>query len=102
MSVTVRSRYTVTGMDCGSCASKVDAVVRRLPSVEDVTVSATSGTMTVHHDADAKLFPQIKASLKSIGYDVTPLVTRQSGEDSNSHSHEHTAPGTWWRSRKGC
>jgi Zn2+/Cd2+-exporting ATPase len=101
VSVIVRSRYTVTGMDCGSCASKVDAVVRRLQSVEDVTVSATSGTMTVHHDAEAKLYPQIKVSLKSIGYDVTPLVAQQNGEDSDSLSHEHAAPGAWWRSRKG-
>jgi Zn2+/Cd2+-exporting ATPase len=65
----VQTRYRVKGMDCGSCAAKVDTTVRRLPGVEDVSVSATAGTMTVRHAPDLT-FPALKAALKALGYDV--------------------------------
>ncbi|MFG3650745.1 cation transporter, partial [Klebsiella pneumoniae] len=42
-------RYRVDGMDCASCAAKIDTAVRRLKGVEDVSVSVTAGTMTVKH-----------------------------------------------------
>ena len=30
------TRYRVGGMDCASCAAKIDTALRRLPGVEDV------------------------------------------------------------------
>jgi Cd2+/Zn2+-exporting ATPase len=53
-------------MDCGACAAKVDAAVRRLPGVEDVSVSATAGTMTVYHQSNTILLPAMKAQLKGL------------------------------------
>ncbi|MBN9921096.1 cation transporter, partial [Listeria monocytogenes] len=47
-----QSRYRVDGMDCASCAAKIDTAVRRVPGVEDVSVSATAGTMTVRPGDD--------------------------------------------------
>jgi len=32
------TRFRVEGMDCASCASKVDTAVRRMPGIEDVSV----------------------------------------------------------------
>src|SRR3954452_19291262 len=72
MTDTVQTRYRVTGMDCGSCAAKVDAAVRRLPGVADVSVSATAGIMMVHHAPEDTLLPALKANLKGLGYDVSP------------------------------
>ncbi|WP_164078974.1 cation transporter, partial [Stenotrophomonas maltophilia] len=46
-----QTRYRVEGMDCASCAAKIDTAVRRLPGVDDVTVSVPTGIMTVHHRA---------------------------------------------------
>ncbi|MFA6031334.1 MAG: cation transporter [Myxococcota bacterium] len=36
-----QTRYRVEGMDCAACATKIDTAVRRIPGVEDVSVSVT-------------------------------------------------------------
>lgn len=41
-----RSRFRVAGMDCASCASKVESAVRRISGVADVSVSTTAGRLT--------------------------------------------------------
>ncbi|WP_429939716.1 heavy-metal-associated domain-containing protein, partial [Brucella melitensis] len=38
--------FRVDGMDCASCAAKIDTAVRRVKGVEDVSVSVTAGTVT--------------------------------------------------------
>src|SRR3954471_19248831 len=120
MTDTVQTRYRVTGMDCGSCAAKVDAAVRRLPGVADVSVSATAGIMMVHHAPEDRLLPALKANLKGLGYDVSPADGKAAqAPDSKSHDHDHAhshdeptdlhshlhehgaEEGSWWRSRKG-
>ncbi|MGV1761148.1 heavy metal translocating P-type ATPase [Rhizobium sp. A22-96] len=72
-STTQQSRYRVEGMDCASCATKIDTAVRRLPGVEDVSVSVTAGTMTVKHQDDATLAPAITKRVTGLGYKVVPL-----------------------------
>lgn len=47
----IQTRFRVNGMDCGSCAAKIETAVRRLDGVENVAVSVGAGTMTVTHDA---------------------------------------------------
>ena len=43
MAEATQTRYRVEGMDCASCASKIDTAVRRMPGVTDVSVSVTAG-----------------------------------------------------------
>ncbi len=95
MTAPVRTRYRVSGMDCAACDSKVDTAVRRLPGVEDVSVSVSAGTMLVQHQPDPSLFPAMRANLKSLGYDVTRI--NPEGEAGN----DNTPPVPWWRSQKG-
>jgi copper chaperone CopZ len=40
-------RYRVTGMDCPSCAAKIEAVARSVPGVQDARVSMASQEMTL-------------------------------------------------------
>ncbi len=72
-STTQQSRYRVEGMDCASCAAKIDTAVRRLRGVEDVSVSVTAGTMTVSHLGDPDLLPTIAKRVTGLGYKVFPL-----------------------------
>ena len=104
-STTQQSRYRVEGMDCASCATKIDTAVRRLPGVEDVSVSVTAGTMTVKHQDDATLAPAITKRVTGLGYKVvplsqssTPVVVEAEEEDCGcghdhhdhkSHNHDH-------------
>ncbi|WP_438750064.1 heavy metal translocating P-type ATPase [Pararhizobium sp. O133] len=93
----IQSRYRVDGMDCASCASKIDTAVRRVPGVSDVSVSVTAGTMTVHHDATIDLAAMAR-KVTGLGYPVSPLGQNDPspparaaccGPDHDHHGHGH-------------
>ncbi|WP_439273440.1 heavy metal translocating P-type ATPase [Pseudochrobactrum sp. HB0163] len=103
MSAPVRQdKFRIEGMDCASCAQKIDTAVRRLGNkISDVTVSVTKGTMTVTHkgiEADA-----IMEQLKKLGYqsrymgeNQTPARPEPETEPhrcSGAHDHEHSHEG---------
>ncbi len=84
----ITTRFRVEGMDCASCASKIDTAVRRLPGVDDVSVSVVAGTMTVgHQGAD---LDQVQKKVSDLGYRVSPLAPgRQSKQPALDHAHSH-------------
>ncbi|WP_028748031.1 heavy metal translocating P-type ATPase [Rhizobium mesoamericanum] len=88
----VEKRYRVGGMDCASCAAKIDTAVRRMPGVEDVSVSVTAGTMTLRHDGSSDLVA-IERKVTSLGYSVSQLVRLSPTEAALTthahHNHDH-------------
>ncbi|HEV7248002.1 MAG TPA: heavy metal translocating P-type ATPase [Shinella sp.] len=95
MSDVKETRFRVGGMDCASCASKIDTAVRRMPGVSDVSVSVTAGTMRVQHDAASDL-EAIARKVTGLGYAVTPATTvaeKPAAEHEHgpgcSHDHDH-------------
>lgn len=99
MGTSQHTRFKVDGMDCASCASKIDTAVRRMPGVEDVSVSVTAGTMTVTHD-DASDLTAIGKKVSGLGYVATRLADREVKQQvkaqqahvhgpSCSHDHDH-------------
>lgn len=131
MSMASQTRFRVGGMDCASCASKIDTAVRRMPGVEDVSVSVTAGTMSVKHDETSDL-DAIGKKVKGLGFTVERLAGRKEAsqpvhahgpdcnhDHDNSHSHSQAShdhahgvegphghdhgpnEGPWWKSRKG-
>ncbi|MBB4200943.1 heavy metal translocating P-type ATPase [Rhodoblastus sphagnicola] len=128
MTETTQARYRVEGMDCPSCARKIDTAVRRMPGVAEVSVSATAGTMVVHHDGACDL-AAIEKQVIGLGFGVNPIAgsspasrkdaccghdhgdhdrdgnhthADDGGPAASPHGHEHApSSGPWWRSRKG-
>ncbi len=109
-----QTRYRVDGIDCASCASKIINAVRRVPGVEDVSVSVATGNMTVSHDEAALLEPAILRQVNGLGgYEATPMAghaTPSNDEHVHAHGHDHgsreghdhgPSNGPWYRSRKG-
>ncbi len=103
------TRMTVDGMDCASCAIKIETALRRVPGVVDVRVSVPRGVVTVDHDepnADV-----MKGSIIGLGYAVTgsdSVSDRTGGKRPDevkvsSHAdHESTSDGkSWWQTKKG-
>lgn len=96
MGTSHNTRFKIDGMDCASCASKIDTAVRRMPGVEDVSVSVTAGTMTVMHDDVSDLIA-IGKKVSGLGYPATRLADRdvKPAPDphvhgpSCSHNHDH-------------
>lgn len=92
------TRFRVEGMDCASCASKVDVAVRRIKGVDDVSVSVVSGTMTVKHGGDTDL-AAVAGKVTSLGYKTTALppkpqsaqavLDQHSAEESGHDGHDH-------------
>ncbi|KQU98589.1 ATPase [Ensifer sp. Root31] len=93
------NRYRVEGMDCASCASKIDTAVRRMPGVEDVSVSVAAGTMSVKHADDGDLAANIVSWVGKLGYRLHPIAAHQkpavvaihtcSGDHDHDHPHDH-------------
>lgn len=120
---TSQDRYRIEGMDCGSCATKIDTAVRRLPGVEDVDVSVSREAMTVRHRGDAKTSDAVEKVVKGLGYKIVPdrssalcnagTVTEAAhGEDKwppqrpdfSNHADVYRGRPTsagWWGSPKG-
>lgn len=97
MSTDLQTRFRVGGMDCASCASKIDTAVRRMPGVEDVSVSVTAGTMSIRHDQTSDL-DAIGKKVRGLGYSVERLAGRHvdnqtsanhGGACCGGHAHDH-------------
>ncbi|MGE6784925.1 heavy metal translocating P-type ATPase [Ensifer adhaerens] len=93
MASTIReARYRVEGMDCASCASKIDTAVRRLSGVEDVSVSVSAGTMSVKFADENDLATSIVMKVGKLGYRLHPINAGQATERKTAHvcsGHDH-------------
>jgi Cd2+/Zn2+-exporting ATPase len=124
-----QTRFRVQGMDCASCAAKIDTAARRIIGVEDVSVSFTGGTMTVRHAPDSDL-AALEKRVTGLGYSITAFNSNGSSPPSggavpaHAHDHDHDhhdhagqqhakdaaaalhghdhgpATGSWWKSQK--
>ncbi len=85
------TRLRVSGMDCASCASKVETAVRRLPGIEAVDVSVATETLTVRHGPGTSA-GAIAATVRGLGYGA---------EDADAAAPEAGAVDRpWWRAPK--
>ena len=85
------TRLRVSGMDCASCAAKVEAAVRRLPGIEAVEVSVATETLTVRHGPGTRA-GAIAATVRGLGYGA---------EDPDAVAAEAGAVDRpWWRAPK--
>ncbi len=125
------TRFRVSGMDCGACATKIETALRRMPGTEAVEVSLASGAVTVRHDGrpaatemqrivarlgftpfeDARNAGTLSESCPSgdeqIGQgDPTQDDGRRDSGASDaaamSSPPAEAAEGRWWRSRAGA
>ena len=61
-------RLRIEGMDCPSCALKIENAMTRLPGVSDVSVSYTAGTLALRLDADRTPPGAIEEKVRILGY----------------------------------
>lgn len=74
-------RYRITGMDCSSCAAKIEKATRAVPGVADVRVSIASGEMSVAVDQPAQQLPEIERTVTGLGYQLTRLDAANDDDD---------------------
>ncbi|HTN98507.1 MAG TPA: heavy metal translocating P-type ATPase [Nordella sp.] len=124
-------KFRITGMDCASCARKIETAVGRVKGASAVTVGVTSETLTVTLAAP-ECAADVTAIVKSLGYGIDPTGATSSlppAKQTDDHDHatcnghhdhgaahdqastaagedthdDHAKPieGHWWQSAKG-
>lgn len=107
-----QTKMRVEGMDCASCAVKIENALRRVPGVTDVAVSVAAGNVTVRHDGVD--IGTLAARITALGYKVAPADEKgvhephgnggasHDHDDAGLHGHDHgPTDGSWWRTSKG-
>lgn len=90
-------RFHVEGMDCGSCAAKIETAVARLAGVSDIQINFANEKLDLSLDPNATTQPDdIIKTIKKLGYGVS--IDNQSSTTENATSSEDTR---WWQTRKG-
>ena len=95
-SIGERCDWTVTGMDCASCATKISTALSRLPGVGDVQVGVMSERLTLKLDASRTPRETVEATVKKLGFGIapkgSPVVRKEEfvmpGADS-TEAHDH-------------
>jgi Zn2+/Cd2+-exporting ATPase len=95
--------WTVTGMDCGSCATKIKDAVTRLPGVSGVEVGIMSERLRLTLDEGQTGRDKIEKTVRALGYEIAPRAagakkdfvlpgTQSVPEQSDMHQdHDHSA-----------
>jgi Cd2+/Zn2+-exporting ATPase len=96
-------RYFVDGMDCASCARKIEDMVTRLPGAEAPKVNFTSQILTLELDESRTPRSRLEANIRTLGYAptlkaetaVATARTAAHGEAGHVHDDEedHSKPG---------
>ena len=113
------TRFRVEGMDCASCALKIETAVRRLPGVAEASVSVQAGTLIIAH-AQGFEVERVARQVTALGYGIAPAQAPATpapsvaccAHDHGAHDHPHdhgpahspppAAPAEvpWWQARK--
>lgn len=66
----VEHSFRVKGMDCTSCAGKIESAVRKLAGTSDIKVDVQSQTMTVRLEPGVVSSDSVARAVEGIGYAV--------------------------------
>ncbi|MDR0851045.1 MAG: copper ion binding protein [Clostridiales Family XIII bacterium] len=70
MSNVTNTVINVVGMSCQHCVNAVTEATTALPSVSDVNVDLTAGTVSLSYDSDAVSLDAIKGAIDEVGFEV--------------------------------
>ena len=68
--------WTVTGMDCGSCAAKVRGAVERLPGVVNVDVALMAERLRLTLDESQTSPDLVEKAVRGVGFGIAPKGAR--------------------------
>lgn len=75
-------QYTVTGMSCAACVSRVEKAVNTVPGVESCSVSLLTNSMGIEGTASAE---SVIEAVKNAGYGAS---VKGAGQEKNSHNDD--------------
>jgi len=87
---------SVPGMDCASCAGKVESSLRRVDGVRSYETQPTTGRVVVRYDSATASHTDLVGAIEGAGYEVT----ERDGGTSDGHDASDDANESAWRSRR--
>jgi Cd2+/Zn2+-exporting ATPase len=81
--------WTVSGMDCASCAARIRGAVERLPGISDVALSVMSERLSLTLAPGGVEATRIEAAVKALGYRLTPIVAKPPQSSDGAAAHEY-------------
>lgn len=93
-----RHDWTVTGMDCAACATKITTALERLPGVAEVQVGVMSEKLSLRLEPGATGREAVEATVKKLGYGIAPKgqatgkrkFIMPNEPEASDHDHDHT------------
>ncbi|RDW13328.1 heavy metal translocating P-type ATPase, partial [Paracoccus thiocyanatus] len=100
--------WTVSGMDCGSCAGKVRTAVERLPGVSQVDVALMAERLSLVLDEGKTTRDRVESVVRALGYGIVPkprsaAAMMEPGAEAQAHGAQASDPGSlapWHRGGK--
>ncbi|AMM87410.1 heavy metal translocating P-type ATPase [Martelella sp. FLE1502] len=89
-------RLRIEGMDCASCALKIETAMQRLPGVSDINVSYANETLALQLDEDRTALGTIEQKIRALGY--TPVIEQAETKGGPPRKRITEA---WWKGSKG-
>ena len=98
---TERHDWTISGMDCAACATKITRALERLPGVADVQVGVMSEKLSLRLASGATGPEAVEATVKKLGYGIAakgqstgkrkfvlPAAAAPANDDHEGHDHD--------------
>lgn len=85
-----KEKYTVTGMTCSACSSRVEKTVSHLEGVNEVSVNLLTGTMQVNYDEGKLSQTEIIDSVVKAGYGASAEEKVSKGEKPKENNARKT------------
>ncbi len=97
-------RYKVEGMDCASCALKIETALKRVKGAGDASVNVGAGIVTLETEHGFDPEDAAKA-IRKLGYTVkidgNSIAEGHDDHDDHSHDASEDRNKPWWQTAKG-
>lgn len=90
-------KLRIEGMDCASCALKIENAMKRLPGVSDISVSFGQESLSLKFEEGRTSIAAIENVVRTLGF--TPVGGR-GGEPAGAGRSSGSGRSPWWRTRK--
>lgn len=91
----MKKEYTLKGMDCASCASKIEFTVKKLDGVSDASVNFVTSTLKVEVQDEKKVgLQQIGKAINKVEPNVAMAEKKEKHSAEDGHDHDHGGDGT--------
>ena len=95
-------RYRIGGMDCPSCAGKVETALDRLHGTHNVRLNYQTQLLTLHLDEKTTPREAVEEKVRQLGFDIGPVAPPEivPSEPNAGPTGQAITQPAWWEGRR--